>query len=363
MSERMKSSEFMAWAKTEGRATYHLGSSGLTDYPLSGLPVSIGDLELTRPGSYGYEPLQTGIARTYGVEPETVFATIGTSLANHIAMAALIEPGDEVLIEHPTYELLLATASYLGAEIKRFHRPAETSFQIDPSEISRLAGRKTKLIVLTNLHNPSSALTPEETIREIGRIARRVGARVLVDEVYLDAAFEQSPRSAIHLGREFVVTNSLTKVYGLSGLRCGWVLAEHDLITAMWRLNDLFSVNSAHPAERLSVIAFQNLPRVREFARNILTTNHREVDSFLRSRKDLLWYDPGFGTVVFPKLRHGTVDSLSVRLKEHYDTTVAPGKFFDMPDHFRIGLGLPTGIFKEGLRRLGRALDEIDPTG
>ena len=93
--------------------------------------------------------------------------------------------------------------------------------------------------MITNLHNPSSAFADEATLRAVGEIARRVGARVLVDEVYLDAAFELAPRSAFHLGPEFVVTNSLTKVYGLSGLRCGWVLAEPELARRMWLLNDL----------------------------------------------------------------------------------------------------------------------------
>jgi len=359
MSERMRSSDFMLWAKTEGRATYHLGSSGLTNYPLSALPVSLETLEITGNSAYGYEPLQNEIARKCSVEPERVFSTIGTSLANHIAMAALLNPGDEVLIEHPTYELLLSTANYLGAAVQRFHRPLETWFQIDVAEISRLATRKTKLIVLTNLHNPTSALTDEETLKEIGRIARRVGARVLVDEVYLDAAFERTPRSAVHLGEDFIVTNSLTKVYGLSGLRCGWVLAQPDLIRAMWRLNDLFGVTSAHPAEQLSVIAFRNLLHIRDFARTILSSNHEATGCFLRSRKDLQWYDPGFGTVIFPKLKWGRVEELSARLRDRYDTSIAPGKFFGMPDHFRIGLGIPVDTFQEGLQRLGRTLDEI----
>src|SRR5205807_328656 len=118
---------------------------------------------------------------------------------------------------------------------------------------------RTKLIVLTNLHNPSSALTPDSVLREVGDL----GAHVLVDEVYLDAVYEKTPRSSAHLGPQFIVTNSLTKVYGLSGLRCGWILAEPDLARAMWRLNDLFEVNAAHPAELLSVAAFRHLDAIR----------------------------------------------------------------------------------------------------
>jgi hypothetical protein len=118
-------------------------------------------------------------------------------------------------------------------------------------------------VVLTNLHNPSSAFTPPEDLRAVGDAARSVGGRVLVDEVYLEAhAVRGRPfGSAAHLGPEFVVTSSLTKAYGLSGLRCGWAVADPDLARRMWRLNDLFGVIPAHPAERLSVLALDRLAR------------------------------------------------------------------------------------------------------
>jgi aspartate/methionine/tyrosine aminotransferase len=128
-------------------------------------------------------------------------------------------------------------------------------------------------------------LTSDDVLREIGDLARSVGARVLVDEVYLDAVYENTPRTSYHLGREFVVTNSLTKVYGLSGLRCGWIVAEPDLARRMWRLNDLFGSIPAHPAERLSVIALENLDRIRERARRIRRRGSRaaqRVSGFIR---------------------------------------------------------------------------------
>ena len=139
-----------------------------------------------------------------------------------------------------------------------------------PAQVRRVITRKTKLIVLTNLHNPSSVLASETALREIGGLARSVGARVLVDEVYLDAVYINTPKPAYHLGPEFVVTSSLTKVYGLSGLRCGWILAEPDLARAMWRLNDLFASIPAHPAELLSVVALENLDTIRDRARKIV---------------------------------------------------------------------------------------------
>ena len=168
-------------------------------------------------------------------------------MANHLAMAAIIEPGDEVLIEHPAYGPILDVARYLHADVKRFPRTEETGWVVDPNAVRACITPKTRLIVITNLHNPTSALTPDWVLREIGDIARSVGALVLVDEVYLDAVYQRTPRTSFHLGPEFVVTSSLTKVYGVSGLRCGWILARPDLAWKMRRLNDLYSATPVYP--------------------------------------------------------------------------------------------------------------------
>ncbi len=358
-AERVKGSAYMLWAKTRSQARFNLASSGLANYPLAELPVKIEDLELTGPSFYGYEPLQQAIAAKCDVPVESVVAATGTSMANHLAMAALLEPGDEVLIEHPTYELLVSLARYLGAAVKRFARSFENGFRIDPQEVERAITPRTRLVVLTNLHNPGGVLTRGGTLRQVGEVASKVGARVLIDEVYLDAAFEPAPRSAFHLGDEFISTNSLTKVYGLGGLRCGWVLAPPDLAQKMWRLNDLFGVIPAHAAERLSLIALANLDRIAERARLLLETNGALLNSFLDARDDLDKIKHEFGTVSFPRLKQGDVDDLCALLIEKYETSVVPGRFFEARQHFRIGIGCDTATLTAGLERLGMALDEL----
>ena len=364
MKNRVMSSVYMQWAKTRQGARYNLATSGLITYPLSELPVKLEDLApLARGGSYGYPPLQEALAAHNGVSLANVVAADGTSMANYLAMAAILEPGDEVLVEHPTYELLLAALGHLQAEVRRFPRRAETGFALDPAEIERAVTPRTRLIVVTNLHNPSSAFADEANLRASGEIARQVGARVLVDEVYLDAAFEIAPRSAFHLGPEFVITNSLTKVYGLSGLRCGWVLAEPELARRMWRLNDLFGVNQAHPAERISVIALQNFEKIRSWSRALLERNRRLLNEFLATRKDLEVRPLQFGTVVFPRLLTGSVDRFCELFREKYDGTVVPGSFFEMPDHFRIGIGGESEGLAASLKQLGAALDELRDKG
>lgn len=364
MSDRQKvtGSEYMQWAKTRSGARFTLATSGLINYPLNEFPATLEDLELSGPSWYGYEPLQQALARKCEVAPDCVVHATGTSMANHLAMAAIIEPGDEVVIEQPAYDPMIAVARYLGASVRRFTRTFEEGFRIDVREIEKAVSPRTRLIVITNLHNPTGALTDGGTLKQIGEIARSCNARVLVDEVYLEAMFDQARPYAFHLGKEFVTTSSLTKAYGLSGLRCGWVLAEASLAKKMWRLNDLFGVIPAHSAERLSVIALANLERIAARAKSLLETNRPMLNRFLDSRDDIEVFRPEFGTVIFPRLRHGGVDELCALLREKYETTVVPGRFFEMPEHFRIGIGCDSEMLASGLERLGAALDEYKKT-
>jgi aspartate/methionine/tyrosine aminotransferase len=355
-----KQSAFMHWAKTRPKVKFDLALSGILNLPFTDLDVTLSDLELHGDNAYGYRPLVDALASHRHVSPENVVTVSGgTSMANHLAMAALLEHGDEVLIEQPTYDPVLAIAEYLGAKIKRFPRRFEDGFKIDIVELAKQITPRTRLIAVTNLHNPSSALVEETTLRKIGELARGVGARVLVDEVYLEAMFENSPRSAVLLGPEFVATSSLTKGYGLSGLRCGWILAEPELAKRMRRLDDIFAASAPNVMERLSVTAVAQLPKIAARAKALLETNRRTLDNFFSTRDDVDVVPTKFGTTSFPRLRNIDVEKLCALLIEKYETAVVPGRFFESPNHIRIGLCCQPENFREGIARLGKALDEL----
>ncbi|MBA3915258.1 MAG: aminotransferase class I/II-fold pyridoxal phosphate-dependent enzyme [Acidobacteriales bacterium] len=358
-SRTTTASPYMQFAKLRSGATYALATSGIASYPLAELPVQLDQLEINGPTVYGYQPLLDRLAALNGVPSECVVSATGTSFANHLAMAATFEPGDEVLIESPTYELLLSTARFLGAGIRRFPRRLENSFAIDPSDIAAQITNRTRLIVLTNLHNPTGALVDEETLREIGEIAAKSGARVLVDEVYLESLYKHRPKPAVHLGPQFVVTSSLTKAYGLSGIRCGWVLAEAELARRMWFINDLYAATPVFPAEQLGVIALDNLERIASRAEAILENNRPAITQFLDSHPELICARPAHGTVYFPGRPGLDTERLLQLLQTKYDTSIVPGTYFEMPEHFRIGIGGEPEATREGLLRLGRAFDGI----
>src|SRR5262249_29656886 len=290
--------------------------------------------------------------------PECVVEAAGTSMANHLAMAAILEPGDEVLIEHPAYGPILDVARYLQANVKRFPRFKEIGWAVDQVAIIHRITPKTRLIVITNLHNPTSTLTPNSVLRDIGEIARSIGALVLVDEVYLDAVYQRTPRTSFHLGPEFVVTSSLTKVYGVSGLRCGWILARPELAWKMRRLNDLYSATPVYPGQLLSVAVFKHLNLLREKARRIVEADRKLLLDFLTEESALSAVWTEWGTTSFVQALDRNADDFLRKLRAEHNTSAVPGRFFEMPDHFRIGMGVNTEMFAEGLKRIRRAISQ-----
>jgi aspartate/methionine/tyrosine aminotransferase len=329
------------------------------NYPVAALHADLNALMLSGPGAYGYAALVRAIAAKCGVEEDCVVTAQGTSGANHLAMAAVIEPGDDVLVERPAYPLLWETAAYLGGNVRFFERPAEGNFALEVDSLERAITPRTRLVVISNLHNPSCAYTDEPTLRRVGEIARSAGARVLVDEVYLDLLFENAPATAYKLGREFVVTNSLSKVYGLSGLRCGWILAEPELARKMYRLNDLFGVNNPYVTDQLSCAALERLKDIGQWSRELLDTNRALANEFIEATPEIDCEQLKVGTVLYPRIEF-PVDEFCRFLRERYDTVVTPGHFFGSPERIRIGIGGETSLLAEGLNRVHEALDEMN---
>jgi aspartate/methionine/tyrosine aminotransferase len=350
-------SAYMEWAKLCSASRHNLATSGMLSLSLIDLPVRIEQLELNGPGGYGYTPLLEAISRRYRVPQESIVSAIGTSMANYLALAATTEPGDEVLIERPGYEPLISTARYLGVDVAYFQRRAEEQFAIEVAELERQITPRTRLIAITNLHNPSGAFCPDDTL---AKLARRSGIHVLVDEVYLEMLFESEPQTAFHVDPEtFVITNSLTKAYGLSGLRCGWVLAGPDVAQRMRRINDLHGVTFVHPGELLSVVAFEQLGEIAARMKRLLGQNRELLRCFLDCRDDLDSFWPEYGTIAFPRLRRSDVDQFCEFLRATFDTSVVPGRFFDAPAHFRIGIGGATESVRDALTQLGNGLDRF----
>jgi len=355
----------MEWAKARPSARLDLAGSNICACSIDELPGVREAIAFEGQNENGYGPLLEAIAARYGVGANCVTTAQGASGANFLAFAALLEPDDEVLVETPGYDPLLGAPRLLGARVKQFERPLARGFALDPDRVKAAMTPRTRIIIVTNPHNPSGVAADPAALDEIGAIARAHGAHVLVDEVYLDLAAAAAPkgtridRTFGQRGEPFVCTNSLTKSYGLSGLRCGWILSSPEVAERIRRTRDVVDGTGSIVAERLAVVAFTHLDRLIQRSLSLLETNRPILRSFLESRSDLEWA-PSSGTVVFPRLT-GIDDTMEFaeRLLSVRDTAVVPGRFFQAPGHIRIGFGGPTDALRKGLDAIGRALDEI----
>jgi aspartate/methionine/tyrosine aminotransferase len=351
---------YMEWAKTRPTPEFDLAGSNILACSLEDLPGAREALALHGANDNGYRPLIEAIAFRYGVDADRVTTAGGTAGANFFVFAALLEPGDEVLVERPGYDPLLGAARLLGATTTRFERRFEDGYALDPDRVRQAMTPRTKVVVITTPHNPTGVPADPAALDEIGRIAERQGAVVLVDEVYKDLTGDPSPPAAAR-GDAFITTNSLTKSYGLSSLRTGWVIASDAITYRVRRARDVVDGTGSIVAERLAVVAFDHLDALRDRARALLATNRAIAGAFLAAHPELEWV-PSAGTIVFPRL-HGVADATPFveRLMTQHRTAVGPGYFFEAPAHFRLGYGGDTEKIRRGLERLGALLSVSMP--
>ncbi len=351
---------YMEWAKTRPRARFDLAGSNLLHLSVDELIGVREAIDFAGPNEEGYQPLLDAIAKHYGVDASRVALGTGTSGANFLAFSTILSHGDDVLVEKPGYDPLIAACQVVGANVVRFDRRYEEKYAIDPARVAASLTPRTRLIVLTNLHNPTSALIQPETLDAIGKLAERQGALVLVDEVYLDTVQPDRLAPAALRSDVFLSTSSFTKAYGLNALRCGWVVGSADVIARIRRMRGIVDGIGSPVLERFGTLAFKSLAELAARAKSIVEPNRQLVTDFIEGRPELEWVRPDAGSLAFPRLR-GERDAAPFveRLLTEFETAVVPGRFFEAPEHFRIAFGGARDNLKGGLEALGRALDSM----
>ena len=347
----------MVWAKSQPSVRYNLARSGVPKLSLRDLPIDLSEVDINGPNSYGFEKLLHQIAQRYGVASNRIVLTQGTSFANYLAYAGILRPGDEVIVEDPTYQVLAQLPELFGAKTVTLPRRFENNYQIDLAELRKKCSSRTRLIVLTNLHNPSGVLLRQDVLREIGQIAARQRAWVLVDEVYLETLYQRRPPAATSLGDNFISTCSLTKGYGLDGLRCGWLICHEKLADQLRKLNDFMGVVGVFISENLSALLFPHLSAIGARHEMILKQNFTALLELLDSHPEWRCVLPDGPMIAFP--RHQGIHDIEPfvgRLRDEHETLIVPGKFFGQSAHFRIACGIEPIDFSAALDRLSRIL-------
>ena len=279
----------------------------------------------------------------YRVAPESVLCTTGVTTSLALLYRTFTQPGDHILIESPGLDLFTILANERGLDIDFVDRPARLNFSVDLDNLKAKIRKDTRLLVLSNLHNPSGALMLAEEIKEIAAIAAAHDCIVIMDEIYLGyVENEDGSATSAHLAENIVAINSLTKTHGLSSLRCGWVIASARYMEPLRRYNSLHEYGVSKLAHAIAGLVLQEEDIYRAHRQSVMKQVKPRIDFHIAELiKDGLVNDfvPQYGCMYFPIIK-GIDDTKAFTswLGREKKVVVAPGEYFGMSGAVRLGL-------------------------
>ena len=313
--------------------------------------------------------LRSEIAATYrDTGPEEVLVTTGAIEANFLLFNALLEPGDHVVAVYPAYQQLYSVPRAIGCDVSLWKLRPGDHFRYDLAELEKLVTPKTRLIVINTPHNPTGSMLSEGDLRRIDALASSVGARVLSDEAYrwLDLPGGEPLAPPMRdLGGTGISVGTVSKPFGLPGLRIGWFAGPADLVARCWATRDYVSLSPGKLNDALAVLALKHRGRIVERTRAIVRRNLETARAWFAEHSEVVsWTEPRGGLLA---LMGYSLDipslELSNLLAEKYGVMLAPGSAFGIEHHLRLGIGQEPGIFSEGLRRTAACLAELETRG
>lgn len=347
----------------ENRVRYNLSESGVHPLRVRELLELAGeDAPLDVPLGYGQsngtEPLRRRIAALYdGAGPDDIVVTNGSAEANFVVAWRLVEPGDAVAVLTPTYMQLPGLARALGATVRRIPLREELGWQADPEDVGAAIDRTTRLVVVTNPQNPTGVRLNDTSLAAVLGAAERAGAWVLADEVYSGAEHD-GPETPSLFGRyeRVVATGSLSKAYGLPGLRIGWVVAGPELVEDLWARKDYTTISPGAFTDALAALALRPDVRTRliDRARRIVRDGLAVVRDWVEAQDRFALGGHDAGAVCLPRYDL-PIESLELaeRLRREQSVLVVPGAHFELGPYLRIGFGIPGPELAAGLDRVG----------
>jgi aspartate/methionine/tyrosine aminotransferase len=314
-----------------------------------------------------YASFLQAVAQRYGVSPECVVPSLGASGAITQVLFTLARPGDHIIVERPTYEPLHRVPEMLGLSVSRLERRVEESWEPLPDRLARLLTPKTRAVILSSLHNPSGVALETSTLEAIGEMAARVGAMLLVDEVYLDFAFDPSGerhpwRPACMALDNGVSWSSTTKAFGFSALRAGWVVTrDTELASALRSASHYFHVDPPLASMALATQVLDHADELSARAQASIAAAREVMDRWLTEEGRLSWVPPSAGQTGLLQLPDLTADlDFAHHLRERYGTQVVPGTMFEAPGTLRVSFNLPPAELEQALATVSAALDDFE---
>lgn len=323
------------------------------------------DQRLVYTQSNGTPELRSAIAGLYpGATADHVQVTNGGSEANFVTLWRLVEPGDEVAMLVPNYLQTWGLARAFGGTVREWRLVEDRDqgrWRPDLDTLERIVSGRTRLIILCTPNNPTGARLTSAELDRVASIAARHGAWVLSDEVYRGAELDgvDSPSMWGRYER-VIITSSLSKAYGLPGLRIGWAVAPPEMVAALWSYHDYTTIGPGALSDRLARVALAPETRQRLIGRTrgILRANLPLVEDWLRQHSGAFsWTPPEAGAIVYVRY-HYRVNSTRLvdRLRETHSVLIVPGDHFGMDGYLRLGYGEVPDHVRAGLERLDALL-------
>ena len=362
--------ELERWQSTwENRVRFNLSESGVHPFTIQELLGLAGantlpllDVRLGYSQSNGTDLLRQRIAAMYpGASPEHVLVTSGSSEANYVACWRLLAPGDQVAVMLPNYMQTHGLAQNFGALVRPFHLHQERGWEPVPEEVRAAIAPGTKLVVVTNPHNPTGHVLSEGSRILILERAREVGAWLLADEVYTGAEMNGVTTPSFWGNYErLIVVNGLSKAYALPGLRIGWIVSTPEFAAEAWSRHDYTTIGPSGASDHLACVALEAGARAKILARTrrILAANYPVLDTWLKGFGDTFtWQAPQAGAICFARYRQ-RVSALELveKLRAEHGVLLVPGEHFGMPQYLRFGFGGELAELQQALAETERGL-------
>ncbi|KAF7515761.1 hypothetical protein PCG10_002927 [Penicillium crustosum] len=337
---------------------YNLSESSITDQTLESLGLQIPNLKLLYNEHRGETELRKLIAEDAKVSADDVLITSGAAGALFIITTSQLgntHAGERnhLVVVRPNYATNLETPRAIGCEISYIDVTFESGFQPNIDDIENAIKPNTRLVSVTCPHNPTGSTLSREALDRLVAVTKKKGVLLLVDETYRDIAYCQKLPSAASLGNHVLSVSSLSKSFGIPGIRIGWIITTNrDLQEVFLAAKEQISISGSVIDEWIATQVLSKRKQILAQTTQEMNVRLQMVEAWIGSEDLLEWVKPTGGVVCFPRIKNEPKGGLSAfydRLLKKYATYVGPGHWFELPDNFfRLGYGWPTREELEG---------------
>ena len=356
-------------SKWENVVEYNLSESGVHPMTVRELVEDteivekLLNTEINYPQANGIVELRERIAVLYpGSTPDNILVTVGAAEANFISLQTLLEPGDEMSIMLPNYMQIWGIAKNMGLQVNSFYLQEEKGWTLD---LGNGVSEKTKLIAVCNPNNPTGYILTEKEMDAIVGAAERVGAWILADEVYAGGERITDTMTPSFWGRydKVLAIGSMSKAYGLPGLRIGWIVGPADTVDDIWARHEYVTISTTMLSNHLTTYALspEALPRVRQRARDYIRRGYPILDDWMKDHGETFSVVPPQAAAIAFVRYHLDINSTDFvdRLMKEKSVLIVPGDHFGIDHHLRISFGLPSEYLRTGLDRIHELIMEL----